>query len=105
MNDARCHYCGLYSGNDPIDAATLALRERDHARSCQSKETRAHAKALDRIKALESEILEARNEADAVRRAYLHEKHRAETAIAALRAYDPKGAARLVHWEYRGTAA
>jgi chromosome segregation ATPase len=65
----------------------------------------AHAdEALEQASKARAECREARNEAATVRRAYLHEKHRAETAIAALRAYDPKEAARLVHWEYEGAA-
>lgn len=47
------------------------------------------------------EIVEARNEAATVRRAYLHERHRARTAIEELRPYAPARAARLETQEYR----
>ena len=51
--------------------------------ACASRKSLADA--LGAIERLKAEILEARNEAATVRRAYLHERSRAERAIGYLR--------------------
>lgn len=53
---------------------------------------------------LNTEIREARNEAAVVRRAYLHERQRATTAVAALQPFNLELAERLDALEYRGPA-
>lgn len=56
------------------------------------------------VEKLRAELVEARNEAAVVRRAYLHEKKRAEDAIQWLRTYEPGQASVLDLHAYKGPA-
>lgn len=55
----------------------------------------------DYTKRLEEEIKEARNEAATVRRAYLHERWRADEAVRLLDVYDSEAAKKLADQAYR----
>lgn len=55
---------------------------------------------IDRYFHVSEEIREARNEAATVRRAYLHEKARADEAVRLLHDYDPEEAERLMEQKY-----
>lgn len=58
-----------------------------------------------KVREIEAEVLEARNEAAVVRRAYLHERLRANTAVSALADHDPQLAKKLAEQAYKGLQA
>ncbi len=87
-----------------IEDLPSALEEIERLRRGWDGSIRRVVEVCKENRRLEAEVSEARNEAAVVRRAYLHERGRAEDAIQWLRAYEPGPASVLESRAYQGLA-